>query len=266
MKLFSLVFVALLWISAAQAKTLVIADVDDTIKLADVQDLDDAAVYSFDENSRYLGMSELFALIQKDNADASFYYVTRAPAWWMQKTHLNFLRNGSFPAGVYIPRTNYSSDEHKLRTITAIMNEQAPDKVIFFGDNTEADASVYEAIKNKYAPAGIQFFQYIRWVYSTQGREQVGTPIYADQTGFVSPVEVSFELRKQGLLSEDSVLWTMENIASAILKQKKDYEVGVVAFPKFMRCNDFVWKWDDVGVYPYLSEYKERVLQRCQKR
>ncbi len=146
------------------------------------------------------------------------------------------------------------------------MNKEIPDTVIFFGDNGEKDAEVYEQIKNEFQGKGVRFYQFIRLVYSSKAREETGVKPYADQVGFVTPIEVSFELKKAGMLSEASVQWVAENIASAILKQTKDYDVGSVAFPKFMRCNDFVWKWDDVGVYPNLPELKQRLTERCQKK
>ncbi|MDG0816647.1 phosphatase domain-containing protein [Bdellovibrio svalbardensis] len=265
MRSISILALVFLFLSVGQAKTLLVSDVDDTLKLANVLDLSSAASYSFDDKSRFLGMAELFTLIKKDNPDLSVYYVSRAPSWWMQGTHEQFLRNGKFPAGVYIPRTNLSMETHKLITIRSIMNSENPDKVIFFGDNGEKDAEVYEQIKSEYETKGVRFYQFIRLVYSSKDSEDAGVIPFADQVGFVTPVEVSFELKKAGLLAEESVVWTAENIASAILKQKKDYDVGTVAFPKFMRCNDFVWKWDDVGVYPNLPELKQRLEERCQK-
>lgn len=266
MKSISILLSVFFFLSVGHAKTLLISDVDDTIKIANVLDLSSAARYSFDENSRFLGMSELFNLIKKDNSDLAIYYVSRAPSWWMQTTHTNFLRNGGFPAGTYIPRTNLSLDTHKLITIRKLMALENPDKVIFFGDNGEKDSEVYEQIKNEYQTKGVRFQQFIRLVYASRGQEDVGVIPYPDQVGFVTPIEVSLELKKAGLLSEESVQWTVANIASAILNQKKDYDLGVVAFPKFMRCNDFVWNWEEASVYPNLVDLKQRVTERCRKK
>ncbi len=90
MKSVSLLAIVFLFLSVGQAKTLLVSDVDDTIKLANVLDLSSAASYSFDEKSRFLGMSELFDLIKKDTSDLSIYYVSRAPAWWWRKPIIIF--------------------------------------------------------------------------------------------------------------------------------------------------------------------------------
>ncbi|HEX7672577.1 MAG TPA: phosphatase domain-containing protein [Bdellovibrio sp.] len=248
----------------AQAKVVLVSDIDDTLKIANVQDLDSAAVYAFDDQSRFLGMSELLTLLKSDHPDMSIYYLSKAPQWLMGSTHLSFLHNGGFPAGLYIPRTDLSAETHKLIHLRAILEAERPDTVILIGDNGEQDSANYEQIKSEYP--NIRFYQYIHLIYASHGREEVGSVPFMDQVGYATAAELSLDLARAELLSQASTAWMMTNIASAIVKQPLDLKTGEVAFPRYMRCNELVWRWDDLDAFPNFYELKEKVIRRCQKK
>lgn len=260
--LFILLFIFISTI--AQAKVVLVSDIDDTLKIANVQDLDSAAVYALDDESRFLGMSELLNLLKVDHPDMPIYYLSKAPQWLMGTTHLAFLRNGGFPAGLYIPRTNLGADVHKLINLRAILAAEQPDTVILLGDNGEQDSANYEQIKNEYP--NVQFYQYIHLIYANHGREEVGTIPFPDQVGYATAAELSLSLARAELLSDVSTSWMMTNVASTIVRQSLDLKMGEVAFPRFMRCNDLVWRWDDMSAYPNYFELKNKVVRRCQKK
>lgn len=256
-----------LWSFSIHAQTLFVSDVDDTIKLANVKDLSEAARYAFDDTSRFTGMSELYNLVARDQANLKMVYLSKAPQWLMGRTHRKFLQNGKFPAGVYIPRTEYSSDVHKLKTLRSLMNSMKPRKVIFIGDNGEQDADIYAQIAKEYANQGIEFHQFIRIVYGLKTFFDAGTPLHEGQIGFVTPIEISLELEKERILDSSSVQWMMENVAKNISMQNTHTAEGDVAFPYFVNCTAFVWKWDDSLVrFDVLRTLKDRLVDRCKLR
>lgn len=249
---------------SSHGKTLVVSDVDDTIKLAHVRDYGDAVSYALDDESRFLGMSSLYFQILRDQPESEIVYLSKAPAWAMEKTHRRFLDNGEFPHGQYIPRSDYDEDVHKLKTLRTLLSEIKPDKVILFGDNGEQDADVYAQIVNEYSGKGIEFYQFIHIVYSRNTFMERGAVLHDGQVGFVTPIEVALELEKKYILRFSSVQEIIKTLTPEILKQKFIEAKGVVAIPYFMNCSDFVWKWDDrLNQFAPLAELKLRLAKRC---
>lgn len=261
-------FILLLLSVSGQARTLLVSDIDDTIKLANVKDLSEAARFAFDSQSRFLGMNQLYHLIKKDQPDLEIVYLSKAPNWLMGRTHRKFLVNGQFPAGEYINRTNYDEDVHKIQTLREVMAKVRPDKVIFVGDNGEQDAAVYKQISQEFAAPNLQFHQFIRVVYS---KSSFMLPMTADvlegQTGFVTPVEVALELEKSGVLKSESVEVLIKSVVPDLLSQKIYMAEGDVAFPYFVNCRDLVWKWDDaLSRFEEMNSLKARIVTRCKIR
>lgn len=254
----------LFWSVCGFSQTLLVSDIDDTIKLANIHDLTSAAFYAFDQKSGFLGMSEVYNFIKRDTPDLKIAYLTRAPDWLMAKTHKKFLRHEQFPRGHYIPRTKHSSDEHKLKSLRKLIQTYHPQKVILVGDNGEADVDVYTTIAKEYASVGIQFYQYIRIVYSKGAKTAQGRSLYEGQVGFVSPLELSLELERSGFLKTSAVDWMMEVIGTSFVIQRSYQEKGRVAFPYYMNCRDFKWQWDEhLAHYRILQQLKNRLIDRC---
>lgn len=252
---------------SVQARTLLVSDVDDTIKVAHVRDFTEAARYAFDSQSRFLGMNRLYNLLVSDNPDIEIVYLSRAPDWLMGRTHRKFLLNGSFPEGQYINRTKYDSDVHKLYTLRDVMARVRPDKVIFVGDNGEQDAEIYKQISEEFAGAGVSFHQFIRIVYANNSLLLLNPQTLDGQVGFVTPIEMGLELEKAGLLSEKSLQSLISSVVPDVLRQKAYMAEGDMVFPYFVNCREFQWKWDqDVARFKELSQLKDRLVDRCKIR
>ena len=257
------VFVVLFAFSA-HAQTLFVSDIDDTVKLANIQDLSESAVYAFDDESRFAGMSSLYNAIVQDNPGITLAYLSRAPEWFMKKTHTRFLANGKFPQGHYIGRTKFSSDEHKYKMLQALIESTKPKKVILIGDNGEFDADVYAQIVETYAQEGIEFYQFIRIVYSETLFFNKATPLQPGQVGFVTPAEIALELQKAGLMTPTTVEALLQVVVKDILKPSKKAQNKVFAFPDYVDCRDFQWQWDEsLAQYPVLPALKARIESRC---
>lgn len=258
--------VLLVFSFSAHAQVLFVSDVDDTIKLANVQDLADSAQYAFDDKTRFMGMSELYNTIASERSDLYMVYLSKAPEWFMAKTHRSFLKNGKFPQGFYIGRTNLAADVHKLENIRKLMNVVKPKKVIFIGDNGEQDPTVYGQIAKEYANQGIEFHQFIRIVYSKSLFIDWGTELAPSQIGFVSPFEIAVELEKANLISATSVQNLINKVGPQFVKVPLIFNVDGynIAFPDFVNCSDYVWRWDgSLNQYKGLSSIKKRITNRC---
>ncbi len=225
------------------SEILFISDLDDTIKLSQVLNQKRAALRIRDSHSWFQGMNNLYQLIKKDNSSINFAYVSAGPIFLLKKFHEELLLNGQFPKGNYFGRTNVFSDSFKLRTIRNLLNSRKPQKVIFFGDNGEKDAVVFNQITQEYKDSGIQFFSFIHIVYSKQNQEysEKLNPTYPGQLSFVTPVEAGLELRRQNLLSEASVRSLVDKLSELIVNEKEGLHKGILAFPSFMDCRGYEW-------------------------
>lgn len=248
----------------AEARTLLVSDVDDTIKLAHIKDISEAIRFSRDDVSRFAGMNALYTLIAKDQTDLQIVYLSNAPNWLMGNTHRRFLANGKFPAGTYIPRTDLSADFHKLTHLRRLIREEKPDTVILLGDNGERDAEFYHKIAQEFSDEDIRFHQFIRIVYSNNFMEMNAMEPQGEQIGFVTPLEISFELEKAGIITNTSVQWMIDNVAPTIRFAPSYMAAGDVVFPYFVNCRDLVWKWDDsLSRFAIMRDVKDRIFDRC---
>jgi hypothetical protein len=248
-----LVFLFLLPALHASAQSIVISDVDDTLKFANVASMTGSVKYFRDAHSNFTGMTSLFQLVRQDN-ESSFYYVSNAPEWLMKSTHLKFLKNLGFPNGPYIGRTRYSADVHKLIHIRSIIRKAHPKRVLFVGDNSEIDAKVYATIAKEFASAGIEFTQYIHILYTSSDLKHPMTPLAPEQIGYVTSVEVAEDLAAKNWLSFSSVQWMKKNILPRILNERPGADSGAHAFPDFKNCQDIEWRWNIPGLNEKISE------------
>ncbi|MNK08135.1 hypothetical protein D3C87_260630 [compost metagenome] len=255
---FTIALVMLLASFSVSAKTLLVSDVDDTIKLANIPNKFHAAKYAIDDESRFAGMAQLYNIIRKDNEEISIAYLSNAPTWLMQETHKELLINGNFPRAPYYGRSEYASEVHKITWLRKLILSEKPDDVILVGDNTERDPEIYEQIRSEFATSGIRFHTYIRVI--------TDAPVPKDQVKFVTPIEVSFELEKNGLITSESVDWMMSYVAPYLAAQKLDLAKGNVAFPYFIACQTFTWQreWNQrAQSFPVMQDLKTKIAIRC---
>lgn len=237
-----LLFVVFLgFASSLSAKTIVISDVDDTVKLAAVK-LSKKFDYASDEFSGFMGMSELYESILAQDSSTEFHFVSNAPKWLMEKTHLNLLANFRFKVDAYHGSDSITGRDHKLETITRIIEMTKATRVIMFGDNGEVDAQTYSKVQARFSQ--VQFNIFIRTVYNKNfgsGKLQAG------QLNFVTPIEVGYSLSKVGVISPQS----FKNLRNLLLPfvQNDSYigEEGTVTFANWQDCSELVWypSWEN---------------------
>ncbi len=156
-RLFSLFFIALLFLYSLQvfSKTIVISDIDDTLKKANSMGKPAAQAYHFLRKVPYFEMRDLFLEIKAkarvQNEEIKFYYVSAAYSItfnaqeWISKYH--------FPEGHSVLKTlktKAPTYEFKHKTIKGILDAEIaklsdgePLNVYMFGDNAQVDQIVY---------------------------------------------------------------------------------------------------------------------------
>jgi hypothetical protein len=149
----SLIFGLLLFISFKSslfAKTLIVSDVDDTIKVTDVLDKMNAVYNSMFTKIEFSGMSVLYK--ELDTSENIFYYVSGSPILISEKVN-EFLTFNNFPQRENLILKNSMSDStysYKINAIEQLINKIKPDHLILIGDDTELDPEIYSAISKKF--------------------------------------------------------------------------------------------------------------------
>ncbi|OFZ31948.1 MAG: hypothetical protein A2622_11965 [Bdellovibrionales bacterium RIFCSPHIGHO2_01_FULL_40_29] len=255
---------------SAEKKVLLISDIDDTIKASHV--LNSKAVVSRFANLtiRFSGMAQLYQLIQNQNPQKTrLVYLSNAPVE-VSIFHQSFLSQNNFPPGKVLLRESIFDENHKINAIKKLVIQEKPDVVIMIGDNGERDVEIYHEAQRFFQKSSIQMVSFIHQVYTTKigffgdllGIAERGKKLLNGQIGFVTPVEISLELNRLGLLSQQSADWMIQNVGTYISEESIfDWDtIGNITFPSYKTCDDFVWKWQ---ITKELSPLIDKINSAC---
>lgn len=272
MRYLSLLLFLVVGTSGAQAKTLLISDMDDTLKVAHVRDIVSAAMNALDDKTRFAGMSELYQDLAK-HSDVEIAYVSRAPEWLMKGIHQRFLVNGNFPEGYYTGRkvNDPAGDEFKLNTIRTLVDQVRPRKVILVGDNGQRDPAIYEMLAQEFRSQGIETYQFIRILYTDYlALDMVLTPMSSvtalkdGQVGFVTPVEIALELESAGILETKLADNLIAYLSRKLIKPEGQFPKNEVMFSYFQVCSDYEYSWDKhLKKNRYIPHLVEKIEFNC---
>lgn len=170
------------------AKTIIISDIDDTIKKSNSAGRAHEQVYHFLKKVPYLEMRDLFLELKSfeksRGEDTRFYYVSAAKDFtfnaqpWLSKH--NFPNGRSTLKSFKEKRTTY---DFKYAVIKAILEEEAKSvdleanenfNVYMFGDNAQVDAEVYARIARE---LNLKAHIYIRDVQTYATYFEEGLPV-----------------------------------------------------------------------------------------
>lgn len=222
------------------ARTLVISDIDDTIKTTHVNSWEKYANAPLTDNP-FPYMSDLYRSIQAD-----FVYVTNAPESMMEESHSVFLALNHFPKGELYMRPGVFSEKDKFPTLEKIIREKQPSVVILFGDNGEKDPIVYKLIQEAFPE--IQFHTFIRWAYDPYQESR----FWEYQIPFVTAGEVALHLYQWGLVPQDSVMGLVQ---AGALK---------LGLPDWVDCRGHRPQFDVSQEWQQLTWEMEKAIQeRC---
>lgn len=225
MKKLTLLLSVFLFVFNLSAKTVVLSDVDDTLKVAHVRSTWGKLLRAFNTKVKFTGMPELFHALAKSGEVSSFYYLSNAPKSLMGKSHPTFLANNKFPTGTIWLRDELSSTEHKPHHLRQLVRLENPDTIILFGDNGEYDAKFYADFGREFPH--IRLITFIRYLYAEAIES---TP----QHEFVTALGPYLALKNEGFIKEG--LNEEEIIARQILVSERDGSYDPVVFPSFLNC------------------------------
>lgn len=253
-----LTLIPLLFSIQTYSKTLVISDIDDTIKVSHILSTSGKLSRAADVTTPFTGMAQLFRLIlNQDFSQAKIVYLSNAPKEVagipaLELSHRTFLSFNKFPVGEIDLRADIFDKNHKVTEIRRLINLERPDLLILVGDNGERDASIYHQIFLEYAHQ-IKITTFIHQLYALKAPfykpdflAEIGVDIYPEQIGFVTPIEIAVELNQKNLLDQKSLDWMIKNISPYIVKENRIKWDGLssITFPSFKKCSQFKWKWD----------------------
>ncbi len=215
MKLSFVVLATIMLCQPLMAKTLIISDIDDTIKLTDVLNKKTEIVRNaLFSKKAFSGMSQLYKELNKKETD--IHYVSGSPNL-IRKVINNFLEDNNFPQNrnIVLKTKKVHTYEYKVEAIKDLIKELNPDEIILIGDDTEVDPEVYDTISklNPLKVSGI----YIRAV---QNRE---LPSNGLMRSFFSAVEIAGVEHIRGTLNEESV----GRVAKSFVNQDNKSELAI---------------------------------------
>ncbi|MBY0414279.1 MAG: DUF2183 domain-containing protein [Bdellovibrionales bacterium] len=218
------IFLALVLVFSTEslfAKTLIVSDVDDTIKMTNVLGNKATLIYNgLIRKEAFSGMSELYNELAKEEG-AVFHYVSGSPKVIRFRVK-NFLEKNEFPQSDNLTlkaKFKTSIIDYKVETIRALIVKENPDKIILIGDDTEYDPEIYETIQKE----NTETVQSI-YIRSVQGRE---LPNLSMVKGFISAPEIAAHEMTKGNLDAKA----LSNVANGFIY--KTYKSGLFLSESF---------------------------------
>lgn len=263
MKLYGFLIVLLLGLGQAQAKTILISDIDDSIKNSHVLSTTDSLFNAGKIQNLVLGMNALYEAVSHTEPDMKFYYVTNAPKSFMETNHRDFLAYNRFPRGSLRLRESLFQSDFKVTEIRKILKAEKPEFAILVGDNGEKDVYVYEQIAKEFP--NTLFLTYIRIAYSTWSSSEKGVAIRPGQTGFVTALDLMLQLRHEGFVNSADATNFVSDFVTVYTTEVETNVDGKQAFPGWSDCRDFKWTAPDseARLNPGYIAVKGRIEERC---
>jgi phosphatidate phosphatase APP1 len=254
MKVAFLSLSVLLFSKLGFAKTLVVSDIDDTIKVTDVLNKANAVKNGLFSKKAFSGMNELFN--EFNNSDTIITYVSGSPTV-IKEIVDNFLEDNHFPQkeNLTLKKGKVSTYDYKLAVIRDQIAKMNPDKIILLGDDTEFDPEVYNTISKENKIESI----YIRAV---QNRK---LPNNAKIINFISPVEIAANELLKGNLSGAS----LTKITNAFVKQAENSQIAIknryCPIEGRSQLEELKQKVSEQSAIDSLVLAQEKIIKACRK-
>jgi hypothetical protein len=157
LKLFILTLCVSIYSLESFSKTILVTDIDDTIKKANSMG-GFVGLYHFFKKKPYGEIRDLYNELKSaedsKGEEISYYYVSAAPAITFKAE--KWIEKNDFPSGPAFLKTHDNKGntyDFKHRTIKAILEKELKSdpelKVFFFGDNSQYDGKVYYDLNNE---------------------------------------------------------------------------------------------------------------------
>ncbi len=247
-----LVALLLLGTFEASANTIVISDIDDTIRHSNVRQLHKLTVL---KQTEFAGLSKLYRQLEK--VVSRFEYVSGVPEQ-LKSVSQFFIFWNLFPQGRLFARdTQFDTVAHKLNAIDQVVRETLPARMLMFGDNGEHDAEIYDRASKKYLNTDSVIFMH--QLYDDE--------IPAGQIAYLTSIDLTLSLHARGFVSAEGVNEVLTFAFNRMTSnKKKDREEF---FPSWAECRLFLKNYSRPAVKlsrsnEMIVEFYERYLhQRC---
>lgn len=258
MKNISLAFLLLLP-QLALSKVLLVSDMDDTIKVSHVLDIDSAIANARQTKNAFMGMPELYQALAKIPEATEFHYLSSAPQKLMFYFHHYFLWQNEFPSGELVLNSKLIDSQHKITSLRKMIAEHNPTKMILIGDNGERDTEVYAQIRKEFPHIGGE--TYIHIVYSLEGFENnEGKPLQQGQIGWATSLDLAYDLLQKGYITQTDYKALVESVEPRALKENPYIERRKqMMFPAWLDCRDL-----KIPELPLISnQLQKKIEDRC---
>ncbi|EQC45570.1 phosphatase domain-containing protein [Bacteriovorax sp. Seq25_V] len=242
----------------AFSKTILVTDIDDTIKAAHIRSTFGKINTAFRTKNVFLGMADLYSELKKENS-LNIYYLTNAPEKLMGNSHRATLRNGRFPEGELLLRpSGVDSSEHKVIELEKLIQKESPNKVILIGDNGEHDVHFYQEIMDKHP--SIKFHTFIRIAYDLDDEKANPTD---SQIGFTTPFEIADALKSEGIFSDRALRELYVTHGPSFLADKKDESNGPLYLPEWQSCNGHSVRLENLHHLTIVNLVEDKINKNC---
>lgn len=190
-------------------KTLVISDIDDTVKVTNVLNKPMKIFNSLFSKKAFSGMAELYQEFFAE--ETAIYYLSGSPTYLKKKIH-HFLESNSFPQihqTILKTSKGLNHFDYKSEAIKTLLAKIKPQRLVLIGDDTQVDPEVYDSISKE--NPGLVSAIYIRAV---RDRKLPANPL---MKSFFSPVEIAGHEYLKNTMSEAS----FKIVANGFLNQDK---------------------------------------------
>ncbi len=223
-------------------KTLLVSDIDDTIKRTDVLDKASAVVNGLQFHNSFSGMRLLYTGWHDDNtANKKITYLSASPGPLVLAGE-HFLEESDFPGDtseikesvVSGRKFSESAGAFKTRKLyemydAAVAASAVPDTVILIGDNGEQDMIAYGNYIDYVASQGgdtSRIYSFIHHAYDTPK----GSEIAAPHRAWVTAADLAAQLSELGLVSDGTLTEVLTQVATDVTNQP------TAVIPSFMGC------------------------------
>lgn len=248
----------LLSINSLSAKTLIVSDVDDTVKVTDVLNKRNMVYNALFSKAEFSGMSELYR--EMNLTDTTFFYVSGSPKLLEEKVG-DFLEFNKFPqkANLILKQgVKTHTYDYKVEAITNLIKKMNPDKIILIGDDTEYDPEVYETI-SKIFPSRVESI-YIRAI---RDRE---LPKSGNIKNFFSAVEVAGLEVLKGNLQTSSLI----KVSASFIRREKGAKIVINGryCPSIGRVQieELKQSLNEQSSVDSLEQTQQKILDTCNKK
>jgi phosphatidate phosphatase APP1 len=222
-----LVFAFALFSELVFAKTLVVADIDDTLRVTNrlnagwLQQLDNAR----DPSLMFVGMDLILESLSQDGA--TIFYVTAAISP-LDELSKNFLRYNQLPQ-----RDNFinkgwfnNTEDFKTEAIAELIRTENPSQVILLGDNGEHDSAAYARVAKNFPNTVI----FIHKLY--EGEPSASVPL--DQSVYLTGADLAASLEQLGFLSNA----TAKDVADQTLQYLNNKNTNLLVLPDWAEVTE----------------------------